>query len=227
MRPEYTVEVLFFAFLIHHAPFFPKVTSLQANTLPDPSFSIKECHVPGPGNRFRSGIRIGIGNLEKIHYLRFLEQRLKDSVMKKKVFLIAFAAAALIVAGCRSNTKKENAGKPACCTEAVPTEKCASCFYGTYEGTLPAADCEGIRTTLVLNEDTTYDLTTVYLDGKEEEIKTSGVYERSGEDLIILITPSTGFKTYYKIVENGVALTDAEGKSAEGELAEFYILKRK
>ena len=34
-------------------------------------------------------------------------------------------------------------------------------LFGTYEGTLPAADCEGIKTMLVINADKTYTLKTV------------------------------------------------------------------
>ena len=35
-------------------------------------------------------------------------------------------------------------------------------FYGTYEGILPAADCEGIRTALTLNNDNTYVLKRIH-----------------------------------------------------------------
>ena len=40
-------------------------------------------------------------------------------------------------------------------------------FYGTYEGILPAADCEGIRTALTLNNDNTYVLRSEYIGEKD------------------------------------------------------------
>lgn len=45
-------------------------------------------------------------------------------------------------------------------------------FVGTYEGTIPCADCEGIKTELQVNADDTYELDSEYLgekDGKFEE----------------------------------------------------------
>ena len=150
----------------------------------------------------------------------------------KKILLTLTALAALMTAGgCTCCNNHGNCSATACPEETKATpevEKVAATpFYGTYEGTLPAADCEGIRTTLVLNEDTTYELTSIYLAEEEQEFKTSGVYEKQEDDLIVLITPSSGEKTYYKILDDAVALTDAEGNMVEGELAGLYILEKK
>ena len=38
---------------------------------------------------------------------------------------------------------------------------------GTYEGTLPAADCPGIKTVLTINPDSTYQLKQDYIDRKD------------------------------------------------------------
>ena len=37
-------------------------------------------------------------------------------------------------------------------------------YEGTYKGVLPAADCPGIETTLILNPDKTFTLHSVYID---------------------------------------------------------------
>ena len=142
--------------------------------------------------------------------------------------MIALAVFGLVIASCQCNNTKDNSKKATVAVQEVSADtRSTNSFCGTYEGTLPAADCAGIRTTLVLNEDTTYDLTSVYLTEEPQEFKTSGVYEREGEQLIILITPSSGEKTYYRILENAVALVNAEGQMAEGEMAELYVLKKK
>ena len=147
--------------------------------------------------------------------------------MKNTILLFAITLSLLSVGSCKCNTKKDNVQTAVESVQKCPVDtKTSDSFYGTYTGTLPAADCAGIQTTLILNEDTTYDLTSVYLTETPQEFKTSGVYEREGEQMIVLITPSSGEKTYYKILENAVALVNANGEMAEGDLAELYILKK-
>ena len=99
-------------------------------------------------------------------------------------------------------------------------------FYGTYEGTLPCADCSGIRTTLKINSDTTYELRIEYLGSKDGVFEESGIYNIVDENIIELVTPSSGKKTFYKILDGSVALSDSLGTLNGSELAEHYILKR-
>lgn len=99
-------------------------------------------------------------------------------------------------------------------------------YYGTYEGTLPCADCGGIKTTLKINSDTTYDLRSEYLGKKNGIFEESGIYNIVGENIIELVTPSSGDKTYYKVLDGAVALSDSIGTINSGELSEQYILKR-
>ena len=83
-------------------------------------------------------------------------------------------------------------------------------FYGTYEGILPAADCEGIRTALTLKNDNTYVLRSI--NGRLMELAQS----------------SSNEKSYYKILDGSkVMLSDKEGTVNQGVLAEYYILKKK
>ena len=49
-------------------------------------------------------------------------------------------------------------------------------LFGVYEGTLPAADCKGIKTMLVINEDKTYTLKSEYIGKKDATFETCGVY---------------------------------------------------
>ncbi|KGN99661.1 hypothetical protein HR11_05380 [Porphyromonas macacae] len=144
-----------------------------------------------------------------------------------------FLAGAIVVCftNC-TNSKKQNTADTQQETEiktetAVETAK--PDYFGIYEGTLPCADCEGIKTTLTINEDTTYTLISEYLGKKDNNVfETSGVYNIINENVIELVTPSSGEKTYYKILDNSsVALCDDKGTLNEGELAAHYILKRK
>ena len=142
--------------------------------------------------------------------------------MKRLPFYAALCAAALLLMGgctCTRNVKQGNE------QQTPETSVSDRNFYGTYAGTLPAADCDGIQVELTLNSDTTYDLHTLYLKEGETVETISGVYESVGKEVIALIRPSTGERTYYRILKDAVALSDSEGNLSEGELADLYVLK--
>lgn len=109
---------------------------------------------------------------------------------------------------------------------AAPTTDTAYC--GTYQGTLPAADCPGIKTVLTIAADSTYTLSSQYIDRQAQPVVTSGVYHlKQGGKLIELVTPSSGEKTYYKIKDaKSIVMTDSAGIEPQGPTAKFYVLKR-
>lgn len=135
---------------------------------------------------------------------------------------------AIAVTGCDENKKGDccKRGKTTTVTKTVSSKNKIADFYGTYEGTLPCADCSGIRTTLRINNDTTYELRSEYLGMKDGVFEECGVYRIMSGNIIELITPSSGDKTYYKIIEGGVALSDSTGKTTSGKLAKHYILRK-
>lgn len=145
----------------------------------------------------------------------------------KKISLLLVATATLLLASCSSKESKTTEQEEATQTE-VTEEVATPAYVGTYEGTLPAADAAGFKTTLTINADMTYQLTQVAEGGKEEhKTEESGTYNLLENDVLELITPSTGAKTYYKVLDNSVALvSDATGTLAEGELADKYILNK-
>lgn len=61
---------------------------------------------------------------------------------------------------------------------------------------------------------------------KNGKYESSGIYHLKAKDLIELITPSSGEKTYFKHVETGFVLSDSLGTVNQGELDGRYILKR-
>ena len=98
-------------------------------------------------------------------------------------------------------------------------------WEGTYAGVLPCADCEGIKTTLLLNQDLSYTLTETYL-GTENGDKTftyNGKFEwdKSGSNITIMEGER---KQQYKVGENKVFHLDSAGNVITGDLAEMYIL---
>lgn len=143
-----------------------------------------------------------------------------------------FLAVALLVAmvSCTGGQKKTDAQQQDSLTVVAPdmhTSEVALDYYGTYEGTLPCADCEGIKTALTLNEDKTFVLNSEYLGKKKDnKFEEKGSYEiENGEIVVAKISDSE--TNYYKLQEGSVAMLTSDKKMVEGELAPNYILTKK
>ena len=95
----------------------------------------------------------------------------------KMIFLWAIFGVVMI--SCNSSQKNNAPIK----NREIKTESQAhtSNLFGTYEGTLPAADCEGIKTILVINEDKTYTLKSEYIGREDATFETSGIYHIIGD----------------------------------------------
>lgn len=101
-------------------------------------------------------------------------------------------------------------------------------WNGTYSGIVPCADCEGIETTLTLNQDMTYYIVTNYLgrnDALEETFNGTFKWDETGSKIFL-----EGVKyapNQYKIGENQIWQLDKSGNMITGELADHYILYKK
>ncbi len=138
----------------------------------------------------------------------------------KTTRLLLLAAASLTLAACGSTPQR-----PAAAQADMHNAENALDYLGTYEGTLPAADCPGIVTALTLNADGTYDLHMKYID-RGTEFDERGAFAL-GENLLTLSRPDGGPEKYYKVEENRLRMLDAERNPVSGELAEHYVLQKK
>ena len=130
--------------------------------------------------------------------------------MKK---LIPVLGLALMMAACGG--KKAQPAASADSTKVATNDSAVvdTSYCGTYRGTLPAADCEGIKTVLTISSD--------------GQFVTSGVYHLKDGKLIELVTPSSGEKTYYKVKDaKSIVMTDSLGTEPEGETAKLYVLTK-
>lgn len=146
--------------------------------------------------------------------------------MKTNLFLSAIAVLALI----SCNTKTENAGEVTS-TETVEfinehTSEHSLDWSGEYHGVLPCADCEGIETTVRLNQDKTFTITEEYLKKPTLVIESKGVFNWDKTGLIITLEAEDHLKRSYKVIENGIILLNSQGKENQGELAEYYKLAK-
>ncbi len=94
--------------------------------------------------------------------------------MRFNRFNLLLVATAIItsMSGCTGSQKRTTQQEKESATMATTTVNTKNKnFYGTYEGTLPCADCSGIRTTLKINSDTTYELRVNIWEGRMASLK--------------------------------------------------------
>ena len=119
----------------------------------------------------------------------------------KKMFLIS--ALALLMAACTNRS-----------------------YVGTYEGTLPCADCGGNHITLVIDADS-YTSKESSDKGSFED-KGTVTYDAEKQMLTLTSSQNADTKSFYRVKEdNTIVMLDQDGKEVETELAADYILKKK
>lgn len=152
--------------------------------------------------------------------------------MKKKLIVLTVGALAVLSSCTEKKTTANATDKDS--TSVVDTTATddndvdLTAVSGTYEGTLPAADCPGIKTVLTIKADSTYQLQQDYIDKKNGHDEASGVFKVLDGKVLMLVRPSSGEQTYYKVKDNNsIVMTDSLGVEPEGETAKLYVLKKK
>ena len=152
--------------------------------------------------------------------------------MKRKLIVLTVGALAVLSSCTEKKTTANATDKDS--TSVVDTTATDDNYVdlaavsGTYEGTLPAADCPGIKTVLTIKADSTYQLQQDYIDKKNGHDEASGVFKVLDGKRLMLVRPSSGEQTYYKVKDSkSIVMTDSLGVEPEGETAKLYVLKKK
>lgn len=98
-------------------------------------------------------------------------------------------------------------------------------WSGTYIGTLPCGDCPGIQTVLKINDDNTYEISSVYLDKQSEPVTAKGTFAWDDTGSIITLD-ADGDHLKFKIQEGSVKQLDKFGDDKQGPYKDSYILKK-
>jgi len=158
--------------------------------------------------------------------------------MKKNVLLIAATAGLLLMSCSQKKELQPGSGVEETTAEAktdsISVEPITNDGHnsqnsldwaGTYEGTLPCADCPGITTTITLKDDNTYTMTEEYVDKKTKaEDKGKFEWDKSGGKISLV---SKDGKRQYIVGENQLIHLDMDGKEITGPNKDLYILKKK
>ncbi len=151
-----------------------------------------------------------------------------------KIFSIAALAALFTMSACTSNANKPGAGADSISgtTDTTETEMMDTAhnsqnsvdWQGTYTGVMPCADCPGIKTTIVLNNDLTFTYTGEYQE-RDTKVEDSGkfMWHENGS-VVHLMGKEVNMKL--KVGENQLFSLDQDGKPIDGPLKEHYILKK-
>lgn len=97
-------------------------------------------------------------------------------------------------------------------------------YPGVYAGVIPAASGPGIKITLTLNKDKTYEMVSDYIGEKNSIFTDKGNYEIDGN--IITLNMKDDAPRYLKVEEGRVRMLDADKQVVKGALENDYILKQ-
>lgn len=126
------------------------------------------------------------------------------------------------------NTSKNNSDPVKNDVTDAHNAKTSLDYDGIYQGTLPCADCEGIKTIAYINRDNTYVLKQEYLGKKGNTIEEKGTYTWDKNDNQFTLQPSDnkGQSLKFFVGENTLTMLDTSGNKITGTLAENYILSK-
>lgn len=99
-------------------------------------------------------------------------------------------------------------------------------WAGTYTGTVPCADCEGIATQLTLHEQGTYRSVTQYLGKNGEQFVHEGRFKWEAYGNRIRLEGMDNGPARYLVGEEKLIQLDGQGARITGGLTETYILRR-
>lgn len=98
-------------------------------------------------------------------------------------------------------------------------------WAGTYKGTLPCADCEGIETEIQLKQDSSYSLSRRYLGKNENSFSENGNWSWVDGSRIRLEGNRDSPQMYF-VAEGRLIQLDGAGNRITGDLAAKYELQK-
>ena len=131
------------------------------------------------------------------------------------ILLIVFVGSA----SCKSNKKAQTSEL----ISTVDNSMTSVDWAGTYQGILPCADCEGIKTQIVLNKDLSYILETQYLGKDEKTFKSKGTFKWNENGSKITLDTE---KQIYQVGENQLFHLDKDGNRITENLENNYNFKK-
>jgi copper homeostasis protein (lipoprotein) len=150
-------------------------------------------------------------------------------MLKRTFYLpLVFATTAILVSACSPEPASNAQQASASVVPAMSSNsRNALDWAGTYQGVLPCASCEGIKTTLTLTADGQYQLQSIYLgEEPENQFDESGSFSWDDSGGKIRLNSGTNETRWFRVEENALRQLDLDAELITGELAEHYQLAK-
>jgi len=98
-------------------------------------------------------------------------------------------------------------------------------WAGTYSGVTPCADCPGMKTDIILNNDNTYSLQEQYLEKEKAPRSFKGSFTWDDASSIITLD-AEGDHHKFKVMEGSLRLLDKFGDEKQGGKPEDFVLPK-
>lgn len=99
--------------------------------------------------------------------------------------------------------------------------KSSGYFDGTYSGTIPAADCPGIKVTVALRNDGSFHIIYDYLE-RDNVFESDGDYSVWGDK--VMAVGNDGDSVFFRLEGNNIRLLDREMNAITGAAADMFVL---
>lgn len=132
----------------------------------------------------------------------------------------------MTLSGCNSpNTDQGQQGETITTyVDTTHTSQNSLDWQGSYEGTLPCADCPGITVTVTLKDEGVFTYQADYLE-RDLVVADSGAFTWRDNGSVAHLN-SMNVDVRFQVGENQLFYLDENGERVSGELAESYILKK-
>jgi uncharacterized lipoprotein NlpE involved in copper resistance len=109
----------------------------------------------------------------------------------------------------------------------IKSDESGEHWQGTYSGTMPCADCDGVDTVLTLNQDETYQLTETYIGKANGVIKSTGAvqWDETGT-MVTLVNDNGAQPVKYQLDNEFLTKLDVNGTPLTGDFASLYHLTK-
>lgn len=144
--------------------------------------------------------------------------------MKSQILMLAIAG--FVLFSCEKKQEEVITNQPTENAADAHNAKNSLDILGTYKGTLPCADCEGIETEITLAKDETYTKKTKYLGKDEKVFEELGDYTWKEDGNTLILEGIDSEPMEYMVRENSLMQMDMQGNKITGDLSEKYILEK-
>ena len=138
-----------------------------------------------------------------------------------------FISLLLVITSCQEDKKHDAASEGATSSETGTQDaRGYADLIGTYQGTLPCDNCEGIKMTLTLFDDKRFRQILIYQGDKRSAAQHVGRYSWLDNGKLLTLSSRDTTDQKFAVEMNQLIQLDSEGERNRGDQAEEYVLKK-